>query len=290
MRGHVFECLMLRASWVLVLAMGCTEVANPAYCDENSDCRNGTVCNLDTHGCEMPAQGDAAPEDGAEPDDGPYVARTIQEVRAATTPVNTPVELADVIVTAIDRYGTDTGDVWVQEIGGGPSSGVHVYSVLDADVALLAVGDVIDINNARKVTFTAGGDTTGKTEIEVAPTLGGSLVITRKSAMAVYPTTVDILAIEALAQPYEDIEIEKWVGMLVRFTQVRANGSPTTVGLTNQFPLSIVNVNDTQVALPSGVVNGTCFDEIIGILEYYRTYNLVPRQESDAFAGGTSCP
>jgi hypothetical protein len=108
--------------------------------------------------------------------------------------------------------------------------------------------------------------------------------------MAVYPTTVDILAIEALAQPYEDIEIEKWVGMLVRFTQVRANGSPTTVGLTNQFPLSIVNVNDTQVALPSGVMNGTCFDEIIGILEYYRTYNLVPRQESDAFAGGTSCP
>jgi hypothetical protein len=281
---------MLRSSLVLALAMGCTEVANPAYCDENSDCRNGTVCNLDTHGCEMATQSDAATEDGPEPDDGPYVARTIPEVRAPATAVNTPVELTDVIVTAIDRYGIDTGDLWVQEIGGGPSSGVHVYSVLDADVALLSVGDVIDIGNARKVTFTAGGDTTGKNEIQVAPVVGGALVITKKSTTVVYPTTVDILAIEALAQPNEDIEMEKWVGMLVRFTQVRADGPTQTFATTTQFPLSVVNVNDTQVALPSGIVDGTCFDEIIGILEYYRTYNLVPRQTSDVYAGGTSCP
>ncbi|MFN0249183.1 MAG: hypothetical protein ACKV2T_20030 [Kofleriaceae bacterium] len=37
----------------------CTTKDNPAFCDENSDCRNGFVCNPTTNGCEQQAADDA---------------------------------------------------------------------------------------------------------------------------------------------------------------------------------------------------------------------------------------
>ncbi|MGE0551763.1 MAG: right-handed parallel beta-helix repeat-containing protein [Kofleriaceae bacterium] len=43
---------------------GCSTVANPLYCDESSDCKNGFVCNLDTNGCEEQAT-DAGMDSGS---------------------------------------------------------------------------------------------------------------------------------------------------------------------------------------------------------------------------------
>jgi hypothetical protein len=81
--------------------------------------------------------------------DAPFVARTIPEVRAATTPDDTPVELDDVVVVAIDRYGSRVGHVWVQQEGG-PLSGIRGFGGVTSEVEALVVGDVIDVSNARR--------------------------------------------------------------------------------------------------------------------------------------------
>lgn len=285
-RGVWLNHTMWRSRLALVFLVGCTEVANPAYCDENSDCRNGNVCNLSTHGCELGVPGDAA-ADGLEPD-GPFVARTIEEVRAPTTPADTPVALTDVVVTAIDRHGVRVGDVWVQDAFGIPY-GVHVYGAVDADVASLDVGDTIDITNARKLLYTLGGDTTGRAEIEVVPVQGGILEITQKGTGTVRTTALDIEAIAAMSQPQRDQEIEKLAGMLVRAASVRADGAPQMMPTFREFTIGPFHVQDQQTDFPSGIDETTCFLELTGIIEYARNYNLVPRSESDLAIGG-SCP
>ncbi len=265
----------------------CNDIANPLYCDENSDCRNGTICNVDTHGCESVPSVDAM-SDGVGPD-GPYVARTVQEVRASSTPVETFVELTGVVVTAVDKYGPRTGEFWVQDSGGGPSSGIHIYGGIATEVAALDVGDVVDIGNARKVTFTLGGDTTGRVEIELTPRIGGNLTIEKTGTGLPVHMDMDVSAIAALTQPQLDQEREKWAGMLVRVTLVRAEGPTETVTSVQQFSIGPFFVNDTETQLPSGIIAGTCFNEIIGIIEYARSYNVVPRQMADITIGA-GCP
>ncbi|MGE3765522.1 MAG: hypothetical protein AB7L94_24905 [Kofleriaceae bacterium] len=271
--------------------VGCSTVPNPLYCDEDLDCNNGERCNLDVNGCEAVVPVDAlhdAPDDGPEMD-GPYIAKTVREVRAATTPVDTFVELTGVVVTAVDKYGPRTGDFWVQDAGGGPMSGVHIYSAIASEVAQLVPGDIVDIGNARKVLFTIGGDTSGRSEIELMPRVGGNIVLTKTGATTPVSTDIDVAAIATLAQPELDEELENWAGMLVRATFVDADGEPMLMTGITQFPLGPFFVQDTQVQLPSGIVAGTCFVELVGIVEYARNYNLVPRQASDMTISGT-CP
>jgi hypothetical protein len=59
-----FNPAMLK--WLALVGMiaACTTRANPAYCDESSDCKNGFVCNLTTHGCEAESDVDAAVDSG----------------------------------------------------------------------------------------------------------------------------------------------------------------------------------------------------------------------------------
>lgn len=45
------------AAWVAMA--GCSVVPNPSFCDENADCKNGFVCNLETNGCEEAVHDDA---------------------------------------------------------------------------------------------------------------------------------------------------------------------------------------------------------------------------------------
>lgn len=274
--------------WWLPFAiqLGCSVVPNPLYCDENSDCRNGTVCNLETNGCETVGSIDAG-EDVAS--DGPSSSWTVQEIRATSTPADALVELTGVLVTAVDQYGSRTGDFWVQEPGGGQHSGIHVYGAIASEVALLGVGDIVDIGNARKVLYTPPSDTSGRVEIEIAPRFGGNLIVSKTGIGTVALTDVNVASIASLMQPQLDEEREKWAGTLVRVQQVRAEGPPTLDTSALRFAIGPFDINDTQVELPAGVVAGTCFDEIIGIVEYFRSYNIVPRGPGDLSIGST-CP
>src|SRR5262245_58681591 len=72
----------------------------------------------------------------------------IQDVQSDTMPVNTPVDLHGVIVTAVDTFGTRTDALWVEEPGGGPFSGVQVFGAAVTQVGNLVPGDIVDITGA----------------------------------------------------------------------------------------------------------------------------------------------
>ena len=282
---------MRRVGWLLGISatLGCTERNNPLYCDEDTPCKNGMMCNLDSHGCE--ALVDAGPSDELVID-GPFVARTVQDVRDISTPNDTPVELEDVVVMAIDTYGTRKGGVWVQEEGGGMGTGVHLFGVVDSVMSTLQIGDVVDVSNARKLRYPFGGDTTGRTEIQVLAPVGGLLVVTKKGR-SVPPSVepMDPLAIALLQQPELDAELERWAGMLVRVSDVQTQAGPMQVSSDPTlylFPIGAVNVESTQAPFLSAIAAGTCFSSITGIVEYQFSYNLVPRTTNETVI--TVCP
>jgi hypothetical protein len=282
---------MTRAWFVLVLVFASCTKPNPDYCSDDGDCQNGTTCSTNLHACET--EPDAALDGAVDAVvDGPFVARTVQEARATTTPIDTPVDLTNVVVVAVDSYGVRTGEFWVQQSGGGMGSGIHIYGGITSEVALLHPGDIIDVTGGRKVTFTPGGDTTGRKEIEITPMMGGNLTITKKGLVAVpLVATVDAAAIALLTPPAIDIEREKWAGMYIQVTLVEAATVPYVVGEPSflEFPTAAFVVQSTQAEFPAGIAQNTCFSSIRGVVEYFQEYNLVPVRTSDVVIG-TGCP
>jgi hypothetical protein len=270
---------------VALVATSCTEVRNPAYCERDADCKNGNTCNVDTHAC------DVVPVDGAPNDEdlGPLVARTVQQVRDPLTPVDTPVELSNVIVTAIDLYGNRIGELWVQQPGGGMYSGVKVFGTDPADFGLLAVGDVVSVLGGKKAFFTNASDLSGRKEIQVAPMQ--TLHVTKLGNTATPVIAgMDWLTISNQTGPELDEARERWAGALVRVMTITAMGAPTQIAADptlTQFPVPAFFVQSLLSAFPGGIDNGTCFASITGVVEYNHNYNIQPRTTADVVVG---CP
>lgn len=276
----------MRWFWLVAVLTACTK-PNPRYCDSNTDCANGTLCNLDSHGCE-PHQVDAA-VDGPPADSAPLVARTIAEVRAPSTPVGTPVALSGVVVTAVDQYGTFTGDFWIQTAGGG--SGVRVFNALASDVATLAAGDVIDIGSARKYRYVT--DTSGVAEVEVVPEVGTSIVITKTgTSQTPVPTNMDLATIAALPMQQSREAIEQLAGAYVVVNYPKSLETPRMVPIAGsyfEFTIDGVVVRSTLSLFPSGIMDQTCFSSIRAVVSYHVGYALLPPRTSDV-AIGSGCP
>ena len=265
-------------------AAGCTDIRNAAYCEKDRDCKNGKTCNLDTHGCDVAA--DAAP---ADEDQGPFVARTVQQVRDPETPADTPVELLNVIVTAVDLYGNRTGEFWVQQPGGGYDSGIKIFGAVKAEVALLAVGDIIDVLGGKKAFFTNAADLSGRREILVDPVTTLQLVKKGTTATPVI-AGMDWFLISNKTGTELDEEREKWAGRLVRVTSITAAEAPMQIAADPtllQFAVPAFYVQSLLTSFPVGVDAGTCFSSITGVVEYNYNYNIQPRTTSDVVVG---CP
>jgi hypothetical protein len=103
----------------------------------------------------------------------------IQQIQNDAMAAGTAVEVKGVVITAIDTYGNRTGDIWVQEPGGGEFSGVKVFGApLDA-IATLAVGDLVDITGGVKDEFALTSDTSMRKVTEIKPAEGGMLTVTK---------------------------------------------------------------------------------------------------------------
>src|SRR5687767_6157102 len=102
---------------------------------------------------------------------------TIQQIQDDAMPEGTAVELDGVVVTAIDTFGARTGDIWVQEPGGGEFSGIKVFGAPLDVVATLAIGDIVDISNAEKDEFALTTDMTGRTVTEIKGAAGGMMSV-----------------------------------------------------------------------------------------------------------------
>jgi len=204
-----------------------------------------------------------------------------------------------VIVTAIDTYGTSTGNIWVEEPKGGAYSGVHVFGAPLTVVSGLAVGDVVDITNAIKSEFMLNGAAHSVTEVQ-APS-GGKLVVTKTGTGTVpAPAVIDVLAIGTVATAaLRDAEWEKWEGVLVTTTNVVAFGNPsciTSKGVCTdptRTSLSITGVAKLQTdmtALPApGVHQNDCLGSLTGVVDYAFDYVILPRTVDDVTLNGTGC-
>lgn len=270
--------------WTLLLVslLGCSTVANPDYCDEPSDCNNGLRCNLETHGCEL---ADAPLADM--PIDA-IAARTVQEVRDDATPDGTPVALTNVIVTGVDLAGANAGTFWIQQPGGGMSSGIYVVGANTADVALLNFGDVIDVHGGSKKHFTSGADLSGRFVIEIEAK-DVPIEITRKGTTAMpIASSINLFAIGQLTPPEINAELEKFAGMYLLVQGEKATGD--LIGMQGDFaaPIGPIYLRGGLTDLPSGIGIDTCFVSIKGVFDYQREYSIQPQHTSDVVIG-TGC-
>ncbi len=236
----------------------------------------------------------------------------IQDVQNTNMAVGTPVALKGVIVTAIDKFGTKTGDIWVEEAGGGAFSGVHVFGAPLASVGALAVGDIVDIAGAQKDEFAyqgmngVGADTSGRSITELKPVNGGMMTVTKTGTGTVpAPMVVDALAIgQKATQAERDAEWEKWEGVLISVKSVSAVSDAQCVGKgckdksLNKIDLTGGIVLESSLApLPGGsdmtpgnVARGECLGAVTGVVDYFFDYLLLNTTADSVMTGGTGCP
>ncbi len=237
----------------------------------------------------------------------------IQDVQSMTMAPGTAVALKGVIVTAIDKYGTKTGDIWVQEVGGGEFSGVHVFGAPLASVGGLVVGDIVDIAGAQKDEFAymgmngVGGDTSGRSLTELKPVNGGMMTVTKTGTGTVpAPVVVDALAIgQKATQAERDAEWEKWEGVLVTVMNVPALTKPKCVGSAcsdktlNAFDTlggavvesALAAFPGVTMANPLGSVGaGDCLGGVTGVVDYFFDYLILNTSTDGIATGGTGCP
>ncbi len=235
---------------------------------------------------------------------------TIQQVQSASMPPGTPVSLQGVIVTAVDSFGTRQGDIWVEEPGGGPFSGVLIFppAALQATAVALQVGDIITLTGGEKDEFALTGsnaDTTGRTDVELEQITGGKMAITvTGQGTAPAPQTIDLTAIGKLYDPSQGsagggaaftAAWQMWEGVLVTATNVDAFGAPKTFGSggADQYDLDISGDGELEGSLTditmSGIKVDTCLATLTGVVDYFYNFLIYPRSSSDIATGGTGC-
>ena len=229
---------------------------------------------------------------------------TIQEIQNDAMASGTAVELRGVVITAIDNFGDRTGDMFVSEPEGGAFSGVKVFGVSVADLALLQVGDLVDITNAEKheacnaaapcgsVVFDDNASIT-----EVQGVTAGALTVTKVGTGAIpTPAVVDAKAVQALATKAERVaEWEKWEGVLIKVTNARqlseaANFGSGTGPDSKEFRITgVARVQSVLTDMPTSAVAGTCYDSVTGIGDFFFNNLVLPRSEADFVSAGTGC-
>jgi predicted extracellular nuclease len=229
---------------------------------------------------------------------------TIQEIQNDAMPACTPsdpaacVELTvkGVVVLAVDTYGARTGDFWVGEPDGGPFSGIKVYNAPIDQVAGLAPGDLVDITGGVKDEFALMEDTSGRKVTEIKPANGGMLNVTKVGTIALpAPAMIDGAALATKTQAEQDMEWEKWEGVLITVTNAKQVSDIKSFGAggddQKEFDIAAgeVAVQSALTALPTSAIANTCYAGITGIGDYFFNYLVFPRNASDLVSGGTGC-
>ncbi|MBL8627259.1 MAG: hypothetical protein JNK64_38570 [Myxococcales bacterium] len=232
---------------------------------------------------------------------------TIQEIHADAMVPGTPVELKGKVVVAIDNFGSRKGNFWVAEEGGGEFSGVLVFGAPVEQVALLAVGDKVDITGAEKSEFALAADTSGRTTTELVPVSGGAMTVTKVGTGTVpAPHVIDAAILTNMDEATRYAEYEKWEGVLTRVENVSVVGGIAQIGGTMPDPTfrefvvtGALHVDSSLANIPSVndgggatdlVHTGDCLASVTGMGDYFFSYKILPRATNDIALNGTGCP
>lgn len=218
----------------------------------------------------------------------------INDIQGDAVEVGAVVDVRGVVVTAIDNFGARKGNIWVQEPSGGAFSGVMVYGVSLDTVAGLAVGDLVDVENAVKDEFALEADTTGRTTTELVPPEGGEIVVTKVGRGDVpAPAEIDAIDMAGLDEASRDAEWEKWEGVYVKVLNLGVQSNLRSISEDDPTFVEFratggIRVDSSLAALPESVAIGACYGEITGILDYFFNYKLLPTS-SEKLVSGDSC-
>jgi hypothetical protein len=183
--------------------------------------------------------------------------------------------------------------MWVEEPGGGPFSGVHVFR---GKATGIAVGDIVDITGGIKSEFKLNGADGSVTEIQ-AP-MGGTMTVTKTGTGAVpAPAVIDVLAIGTKPKAERDAEWEKWEGVLVTTSNVVAFGSPSCIlsrgncadNTRSSFSITGVAKLESNLSAFPAVKAGDCLATVTGVVDYAFDFVIFPRTTTEAVTGGTAC-
>ena len=233
--------------------------------------------------------------DDPKPDGTPPAgAVKVKDVQNDAMPKGTAIELRGVVVTAIDTFGSRTGDFFVQDVEGGEFSGIKVFGAPLNEVAAIKVGDLVDITNAEKDEFKFGMDEGSVTEIKGAA--GGVMTVTPKGTGTVpAPVVVDAKPIAMMTKEERVLEWEKWEGVLIKVTNARQLNNISPFGSTpgpdsTEFRITgVARVQSSLVELPASSMIGVCYDSIIGVGDHFFNDLLLPRSADDLVGGGAAC-
>lgn len=214
--------------------------------------------------------GDAQPGDGPVADKSNATSTTIFALTDGTVSEGSLVLLDKVVVTAVDTYGSYTGDVIVQDEQGGPGSGIRLYLPAMSDggqVTDLKVGDRVQVEG-RYVQW-KGPASSPFTDEHVDEIVSGSITFVA-SGTPPTPTVVQ-------ATDLTDTATSKgWKHVLV---QVKNLSVISNVDSYGQVEVSGgLEIDDEFV--DHGAALGDCLD-VTGIPWFFYMDTLQPRSAAD---------
>ncbi len=224
---------------------------------------------------------------------------TVQQIQNDAMPPGTAISVKGVVVTAIDNYGTKTGDMWIEDPAGGPFSGVHVFGGPVATIATLQLGDIVTITGGVKDEFALSTDTSGRTLTEIGAGANGMMITKTGTGTVPAPAVVDALMIGQLTtQAMRDAQWEMWEGVLITVNKVSAFNTPKCVGTActdatlQEFDITGQAVVESSLAAfpTSGIALNTCLTSVTGVEDYFFDYEILPRTTAELVTGGTGCP
>ena len=226
---------------------------------------------------------------------------TIQQVQNDAMAPGTAVSLSGVIVTAIDSFGTKTGNIWVEEPEGGAFSGVAGLRWPDEPPSLSSRSVTSSTSRGPSRTSSRSTrDTVWQPVTELGAGPNGMTITKTGTGTVPAPMVVDALAIgQMTTQAARDAEWEKWEGVLITVNHVSAFGTPKCIGTgctatTPEQKFSVTGdlvAESNLAAFPTtGIALNACLGSITGVGDYFFDYLILPRTTAEVTTGGTGCP
>ncbi len=225
--------------------------------------------------------------DGVEATDSVIVGgeATIFDIMQGKVPEGTSVILRDVVVIAVDGYGEYTGDIFVQEIAGGPYSAIKIYRPQRIDgggeIADLIPGDHVKVEGSVKYFTPTGGfnDDMHPERVHIKELDQGSRVERISEGTTPEPKvlTPDEMTTAGTA--------EQWEHALVKIENVAVTS--TLHPDFGEFKVAEGLSVGTDLFLHTPE-HADCVS-LTGISSYFYGYKLHPRNAED-IVDGTGCP
>ncbi len=196
------------------------------------------------------------------------------------------VNLKNVVVTAVDKYGDRTGAFYVSEPQGGAWNGVMVFAKDPSAPWFvdLNVGDIIHVQGTKEEYSYEDPPGTPLFDDPVTEIVDPVVTVVGPGT-PVTPTVVQ-------AADLTDVTTaEQWEGTLVTLKNVRIQNLGDNANRFEAYIYQGPKIQDDMVEI-STIQEGDCLASVTGVVAYFFDYYIVPRSAADVevAADDSACP